>query len=128
MKLLIQVISNNPLQKVPSILINAENFKYIWNIPEHFNRFIEIHHLTNLKPPIAVFFTKACINSMGGLIPFLAEGVKSRLSANASRFYVRGRMYDYMRELRYKLGVLMLPYSYFNLDTGLYQLGLHDEN
>ena len=91
----IQVYTNHLLQRVPAISFVVKDHKYLFNIPEHHERFQKIFHLRRIKVPLFIFFTKASISTVGGILTYIAE-LHERNFGLQCRFFVHDKIYRYI--------------------------------
>lgn len=67
MRITLQLIENCIHTPIPSIVLTANNQKYIFNVPETFQRFSREHRFKYNRGTI-IFFTKTCSATVTGLL------------------------------------------------------------
>ena len=110
MKIVIQLIENYLKQEIPTVLISTDNNKYLINVPAGFQRFTKEHRI-RLPVGAHYFFTKSTTATISGLTGLLLTLFERGASCN-SKLYLDDKFYSYMEELRYKVGMKILPVSY----------------
>ena len=110
----IQFVFNHVLEPIPSIFLSFSKHTYIFNVQENHSRYLARHHFLNYRVPLNIFFTKADIHTVGGIVTVLRELTQRKFSFKC-RLYTHSTIYEYLEDLRKKLGYIMLNYSFFNL-------------
>ena len=66
MKVRVQLVENNPLHKIPTVIINVHTAQFIFNVIPTLVRHRKKHKI-NLYNSYSIFFTKNSVEAMGGL-------------------------------------------------------------
>ena len=122
MKIYLQLLENYLKQEIPTIILTIDKEKYIFNMPTCFQRFIKDHRQKFPKGS-NIFFTKASTDTLAGLSGFMLTIFESGYSVD-SKLFLSDKIYQYMEEMRYKMGFKILPYSYSNLFSKETRTGL----
>lgn len=113
MRIVLQLIENYLNQEVPTIILTIEKQKYIFNMASCFQRFIK-DHKQKFPSGSRIFFTKSNTDTLAGLSGFMLTIFENK-NCQDTKLYVNNELYEYLEEIRYKMGFKMLPYSYTNL-------------
>lgn len=91
MKIRLQFVENNPLHRVPSLLINVQRVQFLFNVIPSLIRHRKLHKI-NLYKSTHIFFTKNSIETVGGLPNFLLfkDGTEHSNNAVANKIHLYG--------------------------------------
>ena len=122
MKIYVQLIENYLRQDIPTIILTVEKQKYVFNMPTCFQRFIKDH---KQKFPKAsnIFFTKTNTDTLAGLSGTLLTIFENKFCQD-TKLYVSDELFQYLEQIRYKMGFKILPYSYSNLFSAQTRTGI----
>ena len=127
MRVRLQLVENNPLHRVPSLILSASTVQYIFNTIPSLLRHRKIHRI-NLHKCSHIFFTKNSPETVGGLPNFLLfkNGTQHHNSKVANNIYLYGntQMIGYLQKLRFKLHLKSLRFSFTNWKKTKYRLGV----
>ena len=126
MKIYLQLLENYLKQEVPTIILTIEKEKYIFNMPTCFQRFIK-DHKQKFPKGSNIFFTKASTDTLAGLSGFMLTLFESKFCVD-TKLFLSDEIYEYLEEMRYKMGFKILPYSYSHLFSHQTRTGLSDIN
>ena len=114
MKVVFQIIRNHPTQSTPVIVILFDTSKYVFNIPETFQRFLRFHHFKMSKGS-RIFLTKLSTENITGLFGFLLTMYETQ-SCLETKIYGPKHLIQYMESIKFLMGFKLLPYSCYNFD------------
>ena len=66
MRVRVQLVENNPLHKIPTVIINVHRIQLMFNVIPTLVRHRKKHKI-NLNNSYSIFFTKNSVEAMGGL-------------------------------------------------------------
>jgi hypothetical protein len=112
MKIVVQLIENFIGQEIPTIIVSTDHQKYIVNLPSSFQRFTKEHRI-RLPSGANYFFTKIASSTIAGLTGMLLTLFEGGYSCN-SKIYTNENMFNYLEQLRYKMGFKLIPVSYYS--------------
>lgn len=112
MSLSFQIIQNHSSQSLPTILIQTQNTKYFFNVPETFQRFMASHRLKFAKES-KIFLTRLHPLSITGLFGVLLTSYSFNVCEGVKIYGPRG-LSQYLDSIRFIMGFKILPFSCFN--------------
>lgn len=110
MRIVVQLVESYLKQEIPTILITTDTNKYVFNVPSSFQRFTRENRI-KLPTMAHYFFTKSTTATITGLTGLLLS-LYERGDSCHSKLYLDDKLYNYMDELRYKMGFKVVPISY----------------
>lgn len=113
MRIYIQLIENYLKQEIPTLVLTIDKQKYVFNMPSCFQRFVK-DHKQKFPKGSNIFFTKVNTDTLAGLSGFMLTIFESRFCQD-TKLFVSDELYQYLEQVRYKMGFKILPYSYSNL-------------
>lgn len=116
MRIDVQIISNNILQRVPCIMVKVKNYRYLFNTPEQHCRFLTWQY-NKIAKPLKIFYTKYDSNTLGGLLPLIIE-VYTRKKALDTVLYFDKNSFKYFSSIWFKLANQILHFSFCDMFSG----------
>lgn len=112
MSLTFQIIHNHSSQSLPTILVQTQNTKYLFNVPETFQRFMATHRFRFAKES-KIFLTRLHPLSLTGLFGLLLTSYSFNVCEGVKIYGPRG-LSQYLDSIRFIMGFKILPFSCFN--------------
>ena len=117
-----QVVKN---QETPNIVCSFDNFRYIFNIPDGFQRFVKDNNI-KINPAPRIFFTRNSTQTLSGCFGYLHTLLAQNCGIGTKIYGPRG-IYNLFNMKRYNEigGFKTLPYSFQEIN-GKLLLGTKD--
>ena len=114
MKVVFQIIRNHNTQELPAIIIFFEANKYVFNVPETFQRFLKFHHFRMSKSS-KIFLTRLGTENITGLFGFLLTMYETSTCFD-TKLYGPKDFIQYIESIKFLMGFKYLPYSCYSFD------------
>ena len=114
MKVIFQIIRNHPTQSFPAIIIFFDKSKYIFNVPETFQRFLKFHHFRMSKGS-KIFLTRMGTDTITGLFGFLLTMYETETCLE-TKLYGPRDLIPYIESIKFLMGFKLLPYSCYGFN------------
>lgn len=109
MKIIYKIMRNHSRQGVPCVLLEIENEKYFFNVPETTQRFVR-EHGSKFGKDSKFFFAKLSASHLTGMIGLSLTLFQNGLS-QGSKVYGPPGICQFFRDLRYITGIKLCHYS-----------------
>lgn len=117
MKIIFKVLRNHSRQGIPSVFLQVDNEKYMFNVPETTQRFIREHGLRFSKG-MNFFFTGLTTNHLMGIVGLSLTLFQNQLS-HASKIYGPKGICKFFKDLRYMTGIKLCHFSIASLEDSI---------
>ena len=127
MKIIYKVMRNHSRQGIPCIMLQIDNDKYYFNIPETTQRFVKDHGAKFARDS-KFFFSRLATTHLAGIIGMSLTLYQNSIS-QGSKIYGPPGICQFFRDLRYVTGIKMCHYSVasFKPDTDEEITGILDD-
>jgi len=119
MKILYKVIRNHRRQGVPSVYIQVENEKYLFNVPETTQRFFKEHGLKFSKD-MKFFFSRLTTNHLMGVVGLFLTLFQQQTATGSIVYGPRG-ICQFFRDVRYMMGIKLNFYAIASIEDSFEQ-------
>ncbi|KRW99919.1 hypothetical protein PPERSA_12595 [Pseudocohnilembus persalinus] len=128
MSISLQTIKTSVNQEIPTIYLQIETKKYLFNIPDAFQRFRPDHKINNLRGP-KFFFSRLQPQYINGLFGFSQTLFSNENLSNGSQIFGPPNIKQFLQELKQSIivGYCLQPYSVYEFGTGKYFNGINKE-
>lgn len=109
MRIIYKVMRNHNRQGIPCIMLQIDNEKYYFNVPETTQRFVKDHGAKFAKES-KFFFSRLAATHLAGIIGLSLTLYQNSLS-QGSKIYGPPGITQFFRDLRYVTGIKMCHYS-----------------
>lgn len=128
MRIIYKVMRNHNRQGIPSVMLQIDNDKYYFNIPETTQRFVKDHG-AKFGRDSKFFFSRLTTAHLAGIIGLSLTLYQNSVSHGSKIFGPPG-LCQFFRDLRYVTGIKMCHYSVACLKPGTDEeiIGINDDD